>query len=74
MFVFPYLNNADGQTHTLAAKEVIWTNLDATHSSKKKTTKKKEGFFAFMKLLLIIDINTMDVHLFPRTAHRQVAL
>lgn len=73
MFVFPYVKNADGQTHTLAVKEVIWTNPDATSS-----LKKKNQFFlmscAFMKQLLIIVINTVDMHPFPRTAHIQVAL
>lgn len=42
MFVFPYVKNADGQTHTLAVKEVIWTNPDATSSLKKKN----QFFFA----------------------------
>jgi len=75
MFGFPYLKNADGQTHTLAVKAETWTNPDAASFL---NYKKKNNFFflsyAFMKLLLIIVINTVDVHLIPSTAHNQVAL
>lgn len=66
MGFFPYLKNTDGQTHTLAVKEIVWASPSATSFLKKKTN--------FFLLSYETALNYVDVRLFPRTAHNQAAL